>query len=281
MAYGLGVKRAGMLACIAALTMSIAPAQAETLHTGVDDTYAPLVFRNLQGQLEGFSIDLGHALEKELGDKIEVEGTQFSALIPALNAKKYDFILGAVTATPERANAMLFSEPYLDSDYLVLQKKGATPITSLAQLKGMRLAVNRGSPYEQWSQENHAKYGFEFNVFPTNADAIQAVVSGRADANMAGVPAQAWAAKHNPLLQSTLLIKTGQAWAFAFRKDDAARRNQISNALKCLKQKGIVAQIAVKWLGFAPDTTKNVYPGEGIPNMPGYDATPVKLSCAK
>ena len=67
---------------------------------------------------------------------------------------------------------------------------------SLADFKGKRLAVNRGSPYEQWSQENHEKYGFQFNVFPTNADAIQAVLSGRADANMAGVPAQAWAAKH-------------------------------------------------------------------------------------
>lgn len=252
---------------------------AEVLHTGADETYAPLVFRNLDGKLEGFSIDLGHALEQELGYTIEVEGTQFSALIPALNSKKYDFILGAVTATPERAEAMLFSEAYLDSDYLVVQKKSAEAITAPEQLKGKRLAVNRGSPYEQWARDNNEKYGFEYNVYPTNADAIQAVVSGRADANMAGVPAQAWAAKHNPLLKTTFEIKTGQVWAFAFRKDDTARRNEISNALKCLKQKGVVAKIAVKWLGFEPEATKTISPGEGIPNMPGYDPTPVTLSC--
>jgi ABC-type amino acid transport substrate-binding protein len=275
-----GIKLAVLAACMAAMAAAT-PSQAETLHTGADETYAPLVFRNLQGQLEGFSIDLGQALEKEMGVTIEVEGTQFSTLIPALNAKKYDFILGAVTATPERAKAMLFSEPYLDSDYLLLQRKSDTPITAPEQLKGKRLAVNRGSPYEQWSQENHEKYGFEFNVYPTNADAIQAVVSRRADANMAGVPAQAWAAKHNPLLQTSFEIKTGQVWAFAFRNDDTAGRNRISNALKCLKQKGVVAQIAVKWLGFAPDATKKVFPGQGVPDMPGFDAAPVALSCSK
>lgn len=272
-------RRCSLIAIGLAAATALNVASAETLHTGADETYAPLVFRNLDGNLEGFSIDLGHALEKELGVTIEVEGTQFAALIPALNSKKYDFILGAVTATRERAEAMLFSEPYLESDYLLVQKKSAESITAPEQLKGKTLAVNRGSPYEQWARENNDKYGFKYNVYPTNADAIQAVVSGRADANMAGVPAQAWAAKHNPLLKTSYEIKTGQVWAYAFRKDDTARRDQISNALKCLKQKGVVAEIAVKWLGFAPNATKTVYPGQGVPDMPGYDATPVKLNC--
>jgi polar amino acid transport system substrate-binding protein len=176
---------------------------------------------------------------------------------------------------------MLFSEPYLDSDYLVLQKKSVDTIKSPEELKGKRLAVNRGSPYETWSQENHEKYGFQFNVYPTNADAIQAVLSGRADANMAGVPAQAWAAKRNPLLKTSFEIKTGQAWAFAFRKDDVAGRDRVSTALKCIKQKGILADIAKKWLGFSPDSTKTIYPGQGIKGMPGYDPKPVELHCDK
>ncbi|WP_322998461.1 transporter substrate-binding domain-containing protein [Castellaniella sp.] len=258
-----------------------AASQAETLKTGADASYAPLVFRDLDGTLKGFTIDMGHALEKQLGVTISVEGTQFSALIPALNAKKYDFILGAVTATRERAEQMLFSEPYLDSDYLILQKKDTETIKSLDQLKGKRLAVNRGSPYETWSQENHEKYGFAFNVYPTNADAIQAILSGRADLGMAGVPAQAWAAKQNPLLKTSLEIKTGQAWAYAFRKDDIAMRDRISTALKCLKQKGIVAEIAKKWLGFAPTATQTIYEGQGLKGMPGYDPTPVQLNCGE
>jgi ABC-type amino acid transport substrate-binding protein len=271
----------GLLLALTAAWVAAGPANAETLKTGVDATYAPLAFQNLNGDLEGFTIDLGHALEKQMGVTIQVEGTEFSALIPALNAKKYDFILGAVTATPERADAMLFSEPYLDSDYLLLQKKSTEDIKSAEGLKGKRLAVNRGSPYEQWSQENHAKYGFEYNVFPTNADAIQAVLSGRADANMAGAPAQAWAAKQNPLLKTSFQIKTGLAWAFAFRKTDTATRNRISTALKCLKQKGVVAAIATKWLGYAPDSSKTIFPGQGIKGMAGYDATPVTLQCDK
>src|ERR1700749_5037107 len=98
-------------------------AQAQTLHTGVDATFAPHAMVKLGGGLEGFNIDLGNEIAKRLGKPIEIEGTQFSGLIPGLNAKKYDFILAPTTVTKERADALLFTEGYLDTDYLFVQKK--------------------------------------------------------------------------------------------------------------------------------------------------------------
>lgn len=253
------------------------------LRTGVDATFAPHAMVKLGGGLQGFNIDMGEELARRLGRKIEIEGTEFSGLVPGLNAKKYDFVLAPVTATPERAKAMLFTEGYLDTDYTFVIKKGGTPIKALEELKGKTISVNKGSAYELWARDNAEKYGFKYDVYGNNADAVQAVQSGRADANLAGSTVAAWAAKQNPAVQTTFTIKTGLVWALAFRLDDKAGRDAAGNALKCMKQDGTLGKIAQKWFGYTPAADATVMKpgvGQGIPGFDGYDPTPVTPKCS-
>ncbi|OZI20407.1 polar amino acid ABC transporter substrate-binding protein [Bordetella genomosp. 9] len=255
---------------------------AQPLVTGVDATFAPHAMPKLGGGLQGFNIDLGEALAKQLGTTVNIEGTEYSALIPGLNAKKYDFVLAPTTATPERAKSLLFSEGYLNTDYTFLVAKSKPDITGLQDLKGKTIAVNKGSAYESWAHDNAEKYGFKYDVYASNADAVQAVQSGRADANLAGNTVTAWAAKQNPAVKATYTIQTGLVWALAFRKDDKAGRDRISTALKCLKQNGTVSALAQKWFGFKPaegSAAATVGVGQGVPGLEGYDPTPVKLQC--
>lgn len=266
---------AGSLACLSAF------AQGDTLRTGVDATFAPHAMTKLDGGLQGFNIDLGEELARRLGRKISIEGTEFSGLVPGLNAKKYDFILAPVTVTPERAKAMLFTEGYLDTDYTFVTKKGVV-ITALEDLKGKTVAVNKGSAYETWARDNMGKYGFKYDVYGNNADAVQAVQSGRADANLAGSTVAFWAAKQNPAVQTSYTVKTGLVWALAFRLDDKAGRDAAGSALKCMKADGTVAKLATKWFGVTPaadSTAVKVAPGQGVPGLDGYDAAAPRAAC--
>ncbi len=268
------------LAVFACLACFGAQAQ-DTLRTGVDATFAPHAMTKLDGGLQGFNIDLGEELARRMGRKITIEGTEFSGLVPGLNARKYDFILAPVTVTPERAKAMLFSEGYLDTDYTFVTKKG-TVVTALEDLKGKTIAVNKGSAYENWARDNMAKYGFKYDVYGNNADAVQAVQSGRADANLAGSTVAFWAAKQNPAVQTSYTVKTGLVWALAFRLDDKAGRDAAGSALKCMKADGTVAKFAAKWFGVAPGpdaTAVKVAPGQGVPGLDGYDATAPRAAC--
>jgi len=252
------------------------------LVTGVDATFAPHAMPKLGGGIDGFNVELGQALAKQLGTTIKIDGTEFSALIPGLNAKKYDFVLAPTTVTEARAKALLFSEGYLNTDFAFVQDKKTPDMKSLDDLKGKTIAVNKGSAYENWARDNAAKYGFKYDVYATNADALQAVQSGRAYANMAGNTVAAWAAKQNPAVKMTYVLPTGLVWALAFRLDDKEGRDRISSALKCLKQNGTVSKLAQKWFGFTPvpgSVAVTVTPGQGVPNMPGYDPTPVNLKC--
>jgi polar amino acid transport system substrate-binding protein len=269
---------------LAAVFMAASAARAaDPLRTGVDATFAPHAMVKLGGGLQGFNIDLGEELAKRMGRKIEIEGTEFSGLVPGLNAKKYDFVLAPVTVTPERAKAMLFTEGYLNTDFSFVIKKDAPDIKSLDELKGKTIAVNKGSAYESWCKDNAAKYGFKYDVYGTNADAIQAVQTGRADANLAGNTVSAWAAKQNPAVKTSYTISTGLVWALAFRKDDTAGRAAASMALKCMKKDGTVAKLAEKWFGFKPGPDQaavKIEPGTGVPGMDGYDPTPVTPKCS-
>ena len=273
------------LGAVAAVLISL-PAAGQTsgvLKTGVDATYAPHAMVKLGGGLQGFNIDLGQELAKRLGKKLEIEGTEFSGLIPGLNAGKYDFVLAVVTATPERAKAMLFTEGYLNNDFTFVEKKAAPGIKGLADLKGKTIAVNKGSAYEAWLRENADKYGFKFDVYGSNADAVQAVQAGRADANLAGSTVSGWAAKQNPAVKTSYTISTGLVTALAFRANDKAGRDAASMVLKCMKKDGWVAKTAEKWFGFTPaadSVAVAIAPGHGIPGMDGYDPGPVALKCS-
>ena len=75
--------------------------------------------------------------------------------------------------------------------------------------------MNKGSAYDCWARELEGKIGWKVESFGTQTDAVQAVLAGRADANVAGNTVIAWAAKNNPQLELSYLHSTGLVWARA------------------------------------------------------------------
>jgi len=253
------------------------------LHTGIDGTFAPHAFPSLSGGYEGFNIDLGNDIARRLHRKIIIDAAQFSGLIPALQAGTYDFLIAPTTVTKERADNMLFTEGYLNTDFQFLIKKGSPKVTRLEDLKGKTVSVNKGSVYDSWARELEGKIGWKVESFGTQTDAVQAVLAGRADANVAGNTVIAWAAKNNPQVELSYLYSTGLVWAAPLRKDSAEMRKTIENAIECIKLDGTMAKLHEKWFGLAPapgSAAVTVFPGYGVPDMPGYDPTPHTPACS-
>jgi polar amino acid transport system substrate-binding protein len=276
-----------LLSAAAAALLLVAPANADELpplHTGVDATFAPHAFPNLSGGgYQGFNIDLANEFAKRLKRKITIDATQYSGLLPAMQAGTYDFVAAPTTVTKERAESMLVTEGYLNTDFQFLIKKGAPKIGKLEDLKDKTVAVNKGSAYESWARDLEGKIGWKIEAFGTQTDAVQAVLAGRADANVAGNTAIAWAVKNSPQLELSYLYSTGLVWAAPTRKDSAALRNTLDVAIECMKLDGTMAKMHEKWFGIPPapgSATVTVFPGYGVPDMPGYDPTPHTPSCS-
>ena len=161
------MKRYLLCAAGAALFLA-APARAEDLpplRTGIDATFAPHAFPNLSGGgYQGFNIDLADALAKLLKRKIVIDYTQFSVLVPAMQAGTYDFLIAPTTVTKERAENMLFTEGYLNTDFQFMIKKGAPKIEKLEDLKDKIVSVNKGSAYDAWARKLEDKIGWKVEV---------------------------------------------------------------------------------------------------------------------
>ena len=252
------------------------------LRAAVDGTFAPHAFPNLSGGYQGFNIDLANEIAKRLKRKIVIDAAQFSGLVPALQAGTYDFLAAPTTVTKERAESMLFTEGYLNTDFQFLIRKGTSKVAQLEDLKGKTISVNKGSAYDSWARDLEGKIGWKVESFGTQTDAVQAVLAGRADANVAGNTAIAWAVKNSPQLELSYLYSTGLVWAAPTRKDSAAMRNTLENVVECMKLDGTMAKMHEKWFGIPPaagSAAVTVYPGYGVPDMPGYDPTPHTPSC--
>ncbi len=271
------------IALAVALTFPLA-AIAQPLRTGVDGTFAPHAMPKLGGGgIEGFQIDLFTEAARRMKREITIESTSFSGLIPGLMSGRYDFIAAPTTVTKERAENMLFTSGYLWTAFQFGIKKGAAPIKSWEDLKGKAVSVNKGTPYETLSKQMGEKIGFTVQVYDTQPDATQAVLSGRAYATLGGNTVIKYTASKNPQFVADLVLTESKAhWAAPFRKDSVALRNQMQDALDCMKKDGTIAKLSEKWFGAAPaadDLENTITPGYGVPGMPSYDPTPHALTC--
>lgn len=253
------------------------------LRCAVDGTFAPHAFPSLQGGVQGFQIDLFREVARRMGREIVIDSASFSGLIPALNAGRYDFLCAPVTVTRERAENLLFTEGYLWTALQFGVRRGTPPIRSEEDLRGKAISVNKGTPYEQWVRANAERLNLTLLAFDTQPDAVQAVMTGRAYANLSGNTVVRFSASRTPNFVADWVLPGSQMhWATPFRRDSAELRRQVEDVLTCMKRDGTVARLSARWFGDEPgpeQAERIEFPGYGPPDLPGYDPTPQAPRC--
>ncbi len=277
-----------LLACLGALPASAqegtppAPTQEAPLRAGVLTDIPPYVVKDAQGRLSGFTVELFRLIAARMGRPISFETATEPALDERLARGTYDVLPGPISATPDRAAEMLLTEGYVWSEFRFGSRTGE-PVRTLADLKGRRVAMRAGSPYAEWAERNAQRYGFTLVPAVSGVQAAQDVVNRQADASLSGSPVQEYVASREANFSTGLsLPETRTHQSAAVRRADTELRDELEDALRCLKTNGTVARLSKQWFGREPDAEdleNLVVPGYGVPGLAGYDPKPRKTRC--
>jgi polar amino acid transport system substrate-binding protein len=116
------------------------------LIVGVKDNLRPLGFRDRNGNLQGFEIDVARRLGKEIfgrDDAVVLQPIDNTDRLTAIWEDKVDLTIARVTATPSRYRVVDFSLPYYLDSTALLVKDSAIDLPS--DLAGKQIAVLKGS----------------------------------------------------------------------------------------------------------------------------------------
>lgn len=229
------------------------PSAFRPLAVGSDLTFPPFAFRQPDGRIAGFSVDVAWEIAKRLGRPgVDVIETPVANLFPGLNAKRFEFIAAPIVVTAERAQQMLFTEPYMSTGLGVLVPADDPDLKAPEELKGKTIAMLRGGAADTWATENAGRLGFEVQRLDRAADVPVAVAEKKAQAGLLDLHAALQAVKQVRQIKNGLTILTGRVVAFAFRQDDAAFRNRVELIVEEMKKDGSLAGIYRAWFGARP-----------------------------
>jgi len=188
------------------------------------DIFVPWAFKDKDGNLVGFEVDVAKKLAEDMGVEVEFVPTEWSGIIPALLTGKFDVIIGGMGITTERALKVNFSIPYEWSGMDCVVNKNMLPgVTSLEELNNedIIIAVRMGATPVAAAEKFTPRA--QLHQFDTDEAVIQDVLNGNAHAAFSSTPKPAfWAVDYPDVLYRPLggELFTHEPCAFVVRKGD-------------------------------------------------------------
>lgn len=231
--------------------------QQKRLTIGLDDTFIPMGFRNKQGKLVGFDVDLADATFKKLGIKVKWEPINWATKEQLLNNGQIDAIWNGYTISPARKKKVAFSIPY-NHGTQVLVTLSKYNMKSFADMKGRTLGLQNASTADtQFSQYGNLLKKYvkgKPSKYDTFDKAFMDLKAGRIQGTLVDSMYAGYYIDHLPDSQNYQIITGGyptDETGVGFRKSDVQLRERVNGVLKQFQQNGKMRSLQLKWFGRA------------------------------
>ncbi|MEZ4660805.1 MAG: transporter substrate-binding domain-containing protein [Caldilineaceae bacterium] len=240
-----------------------APAAASTtlmpVNFGINAEFEPFVFKNEQGQIVGFDIDLINALS-QVGDfEFTYTDLPFDELLPKVEAGELDAAISAITLTAERAQRVNFTDVYFSS--------GQAPVSYFNPGQGLAVRADEATIAGKDNLTAGVKVGVkaettgadfvisetdaEAVTFPEAADALNALRGGEVDAVVVDIPVIVRFIQNNPNagVRITGGPLTDEQYAIAVNPARTDILDRLNESLTKIRESGLYDQLFEKWFG--------------------------------
>lgn len=207
------------------------------------------------GEIKGANVDIAKAVFKELGiEDVEAQLSDFSQLIPGVQAGQFDVITAGMAINPDRCERVLFSEPEMKyGEGLIVAKGNPRNIQSykdIAANPDLKVVVMEGTTEIQFLQQEGVSPD-QIVTAPDIPATFSSIQAGRADATT-GTEMTVKLALESAGTDELEFVETFEQpdvegvpsyGAAAFNMEDEELRNAYNEKLKALKENGTIAKI--------------------------------------
>ena len=225
-----------------------------------DATYPPFESVASDGSVVGFDIDLANALCAEMKARCKIVNAGWDGLIPGLVAKKYDVLMTSMNITDERRKVIDFTNSYYRMQNRFVARKGANIKISKDGLKGKTIAVQTGTPQDDFVTQQFGDVA-TIKRYVGAGEPYLELLNGRADLHFGFIVQvnNGFLSKDGndknfeftgPTFTGKDNKKLGEGVAIAVRKQDTDLREMFNKGLVAVKQNGTLKRINDKYFPF-------------------------------
>ncbi|RKS73771.1 polar amino acid transport system substrate-binding protein [Motilibacter peucedani] len=223
------------------------------LTVAADASYAPNEFFQPGSKtVVGMDADLAKAIGAKLGLQVEVVNQTFDSIIPGIQAGRYDMGMSSFTDTKKR-EAVVDFVTYFNAGTSFFTKAGAKPVTTLDELCGLNVAVEKGTTQaddataQSKKCTDGGKKAVKVDQYPDQGAANVALSSGRDAVSMADSPVAAYQVKRSKGAFVLSGDPYGEApYGIALPKGNGMAK-AVQDALKALIADGSYAKVLETW----------------------------------
>ncbi|MBR3947860.1 MAG: transporter substrate-binding domain-containing protein [Clostridia bacterium] len=213
--------------------------------------FAPMNYKNDDGEFVGFETDFAKAVCEELGVEAKFQLISWEAKETELAAKTIDCIWNGMTITPERLEAMSISTPYMaNKQVLIVKAENADKYLKPEDMDGAKIVAEVESAGEGVAKEDAFFAKAQYTSVADQATALMEVASGVSDACVVdyvlSIGMIGEGTDYEDLVVVDSLAFADEEYGIAFRKDSDTTA-AVNDAISALVANGKLAEIAANY----------------------------------
>lgn len=228
-----------------------ASAKPEKIIAGLDDTFAPMGFRDDNGTIVGFDVDMAKAVSKEIGVPIEFKPIDWASKEAEITAGRIDCIWNGFTVTEERKKVLDYTDAYLNNTQVFVVLAGSD-VQEAGDLKGRNVCAQEGSTSETaMNKQPEVRDGFgTWKLYPDFSSCFMDLEAGRMDAILGdSVLINYYMQKKPGAFRVLPGVVANEEYAVGVKKGNENLVKLLNDGFKKVEASGEAAKISEKWFG--------------------------------
>jgi len=232
-------------------SISLLAAEKKVYINGIDADYPPFAYIDEKGNPAGFDVECLNWIAQEMGFEVKHQPTAWDGIVSSLLAKKIDMVYSGMSITPERMEKVDFSIPYWEINQALCVREDSA-LNVIAALCGeYTVGSQRGCTAAEWIEVNLVETGIlpkdNLKLYEGFSLAVKDLLNGRIDSAMMDDVMVEDAIRKGQAVKIVGIIKTGEAYGIAVRKEDKELKALLNEGIAKLKKSAKWDELIIKY----------------------------------